>query len=398
MSSFGQQSINNVYGPETLRDYAHASKLFRANSLEYAPRVKFLFHVYFNLNTDPQTGIPSLQKVFSEDQTTIGMLVKTIQLPQYKIATEVMNQYNRKRVIQKKIEYDPVQVEMHDDGGDLIRTLWYNYFSYYYKDPNQSYNNITATNGAPGVDSTQAAGFSYNNRDIYVNERAVNDWGYIGEGFSDGTNSQNGKPAFFRDITVYGFNQHKWVSYVLINPLISSWNHDTYDYSQDGGVMQNSMTIQYETVKYYTGAIGSERPDVNVTGFAAPSNYDQSLSPLSTRAQTGEVNGQGGNVPVGEGEISDLQADRIDENARRADVAYNVRMAPPPPVPIIPGPGNPVVPLQNPNGVRSVPNATNANNLGLQIPTPPLSNQFNPTTGQLGGAQGSDLAISAQQE
>jgi hypothetical protein len=297
MSSFGQQYINNTYGSETLRDYTHASKFFRANSLEYVPRVKFLFHVYFNLNTDPQTGIPSLQKIFSEDQTTIGMLVKTIQLPQYTVVTETLNQYNRKRVIQKKIEYNPVQVEMHDDGGDLIRTLWYNYFSYYYKDPSQSYNNVTATNGAAGVDSTQAAGFSYNSRDIYVNERAVNDWGYIGESFSDGTNSENGKPAFFRDITIYGFDQHKWVSYVLVNPLISSWAHDTYDYSQDNGVMQNSMTIQYETVKYYAGDVGSERPSTNVPGFAAPSNYDQQLSPLATRAQTGEVNGQGGNLP-----------------------------------------------------------------------------------------------------
>ena len=103
MSSFGRQSLYNKYGPvpETLRDYAHASKFFLANSLEYVPRVKFLFHVYFNLNTDSRTGIPSLQKVFSEDQSSIGMLVKTIQLPQYKIATDVLNQYNRKRVIQK---------------------------------------------------------------------------------------------------------------------------------------------------------------------------------------------------------------------------------------------------------------------------------------------------------
>jgi hypothetical protein len=186
---------------------------------------------------------------------------------------------------------------MHDDGGDLIRTLWYNYFSYYYKDPNQPYNNVSSTNGAAGVDSSQAAGFSYNNRDIYVNDRTVNDWGYIGESFNDGTNAENGKPAFFRDITIYGFDQHKWVSYVLVNPLISTWNHDTYNYSEDGGIMQNSMTIQYETVKYYSGTIGAERPDTNVVGFADPNAYDQILSPLSTRDQTSFVNGQGGNIP-----------------------------------------------------------------------------------------------------
>jgi hypothetical protein len=399
MSSFGQQYITNTYGTETLRDYAHAPKFFRANSLEYVPRVKFLFHVYFNLNTDPQTGIPALRNVFSEDQTTIGLLVKTIQLPQFTIATEVMNQYNRKRVVQKKIDYNPVQVEMHDDGGDLIRTLWYNYFSYYYKDPNQPYNNVSSTNGAAGVDSSQAAGFSYNNRDIYVNNRTVNDWGYIGESFNDGTNAENGKPAFFRDITIYGFDQHKWVSYVLVNPLISSWNHDTYDYSQDGGVMQNIMTIQYETVKYYSGAIGAERPDVNVVGFADPATYDQIVSPLSTRAQTSTVNGQGGNFPVGEGSITDSQATATESvlgNVKQADVAYNLRMAPPVPTNTnLRAAGRLVNNLRNglAGQIRSQPNQTGIT--APLIPTPPLPRQFSPTTGELGGGSGSDLPISA---
>jgi hypothetical protein len=311
-------------------------------------------------------------------------------LPQFTIATEVLNQYNRKRIIQKKIDYNPVQVEMHDDGGDLIRNLWYNYFSYYYKDPNQPYNNVPATNGAAGVDSSQAAGFSYNNRDIYVNERTVNDWGYIGESFADGTNSENGKPPFFRDITIYGFDQHKWVSYVLINPLITSWNHDTYDYSQDGGVMQNTMSIQYETVKYYSGAIGAERPDTNVVGFADPSTYDQSLSPLSTREQTSQVNGQGGNFPVGEGSISDSQATsnagRVG-GVQRPDVDYNLRLASPPPV--LPSQNNP--PLTRPGGTPSVHNGTLPNQ-GLQFPN---AARVATTIGQLGGASGFDLPISA---
>jgi hypothetical protein len=399
MSSFGQQYITNTYGTETLRDYAHAPKFFRANSLEYVPRVKFLFHVYFNLNTDPQTGIPALRNVFSEDQTTIGLLVKTIQLPQFTIATEVLNQYNRKRVVQKKIDYNPVQVEMHDDGGDLIRTLWYNYFSYYYKDPNQPYNNVSSTNGAAGVDSSQAAGFSYNNRDIYVNDRTVNDWGYIGESFNDGTNAENGKPAFFRDITIYGFDQHKWVSYVLVNPLISTWNHDTYNYSEDGGLMQNTMTIQYETVKYYSGAIGAERPDVNVVGFADPATYDQILSPLSTRAQTSTVNGQGGNFPVGEGSITDSQATATESvlgNVKQADISYNLRMAPPVPTNTnLRAAGRRVNNLRNglAGQIRSQPNQTGIT--APLIPTPPLPRQFSPTTGELGGGSGSDLPISA---
>jgi hypothetical protein len=293
--AFGQDFLKAFFGNDYLKDYRHASKTFRTNGYENSPRLKFLFHVYFNINT---SQIPQLRNVFSTPETsTIGLLVKNVELPKYKIDVETMNQYNRKRLVQKKIEYQPVRCVFHDDGGDLIRAMWYNYYAYYYKDPSQKYGNQTNTNGTMGPNAITPAGFDYNSRDTYTNNRPVNDWGYIGEAYSDGATSTGGKPAFFRDIQIYGFNQHKFVQYVLINPMITDWAHDNYDYSQDDGIMENTMTIQYETVKYYSGAIGAERPDTNVVGFADPSTYDQSLSPLSTREQTSQVNGQGGNLP-----------------------------------------------------------------------------------------------------
>ena len=58
------------------------------------------------------------------------------------MSVETLNQYNRKRLAQTKIEYNPVQIEFHDDGGDLVRNMWYNYFKYYYKDPSNNDDNI----------------------------------------------------------------------------------------------------------------------------------------------------------------------------------------------------------------------------------------------------------------
>jgi hypothetical protein len=306
--AFGQDFLNGFFGNEYVRDYSHASKIFTSNGYENAPRFKFLFHVYFNLNT----AIPGLANVFDAGTTsTIGLLVKNIDLPKYKIDTEVLNQYNRKRIVQKKIEYQPVSVKFHDDGGDLSRNLWYNYYSYYYKDPSQKYGNVPNTNGTLGLSATQSNAFNYNNRGIYAGDQTVNDWGYIGENYYDASNSQDGKPAFFRDITIYGFNQHKWVSYVLINPMISDWSHDQYDYNQPAGVMENSMTIQYETVKYYGGGIGGVRPDTNVQGFGDLNYYDQIKSPLSKPGGTRSILGQGGLVDTGIGIISDLSANNL---------------------------------------------------------------------------------------
>jgi hypothetical protein len=309
--AFGQDFLKSFFGNDYLRDYRHASKTFRTNGYENAPRFKFLFHVYFNINT---AQIPALRNAFpSGDQSTIGLLVKNIELPSYRLDVETLNQYNRKRVIQKKIEYQPVRTVFHDDGGDLIRTLWYNYYSYYYKDPSQKYNGVPNTNGTIGANQTTPNGFDYNARDIYDNDRLVNDWGYIGEGYQDvvNNNGRGGKPAFFRDISIYGFNQHKFVEYVLINPMITEWNHDTYDYSQGDGMMENTMTINYESVKYYTGGIGAARPDTYAQGFADPNSYDIEQSPLQRPGGTRSILGQGGLLDTGIGIFSDLQSGSV---------------------------------------------------------------------------------------
>ena len=300
--SFGQNFLKGFIGDNGLRDYTHASKTFRTNGYELAPRLKFNFHTFFNLNI---TGIPSLA---NNDVSSIGLSVKTIDLPSYQISVDTMNQYNRKRLVQSKIEYQPVTITFNDDGGDLIRNLWYNYFSYYYKDPVQQYEGVPNTNGTSGSLQTTPTGFGYNTRDTYSNDRFVNDWGYVGESYTDGTFAPEGKPPFFRDIKIYGLNQHKFAAYVLVNPMITDWKHDTYDYSQGGGIMTHTVTIKYETVKYYSGAIGAVRPDTNVVGFADPNRYDQIRSSISRPGSQSTVLGQGGLLDAGVGIYEDLTA------------------------------------------------------------------------------------------
>lgn len=308
--AFGQDFLKGFFGVDGLRDYRHAAKTFRTNGYEFAPRNKFLFHVFFTINTQQ---IPSLRSLFAgnQDQATIGLMVKSAQLPTYSMTVETLNQYNRKRLAQTKIEYNPVQIEFHDDGGDLTRNMWYNYYSYYYKDPSQAYDSPNNQNGQL-AQLQSPAGFSYNSRDIYENSRTVNDWGYIGETYDDGATNlagtPSGKPPFFRDIRIYGLYQRKFAEYILINPMITDWNHDTYDYSQGAGTMTNRMTIKYETVKYYSGAVGGVRPDTNVVGFADPAYYDTVPSALNRPGSTQSVLGQGGLLDAGIGMITDLQS------------------------------------------------------------------------------------------
>ena len=307
--SFGQDFLQGFFKPNGLKDYAHASKTFRTNGYELSPRFKFLFHVFFNINTGQ---IPALQSVFGQgDVASVGLMVKTVQLPGYTVSVDTLNQYNRKRLIQSKIDYNPVQIVFNDDQGDLIRNMWYNYFSYYYKDPSQKYNGNPVTSGTIGLLQTLQNGFGYNTRDIYSGDRQVNDWGYVGESYTDGTRTigaglEGGKPPFFKDITIYGLSQKRFASYTLINPMISEWQHDTYDYAQGNGAMINTMTIRYETVKYGQGAVGGATPSSTVVGFADPAYYDTEKSGLARPGSTATVSGQGGLLDAVTGTFEDL--------------------------------------------------------------------------------------------
>jgi len=292
-----------------LKDYTHASKTFLSNGYQLVPRYKFLFYVFFNINT---AQIPQLQAAYgSNEVATIPLLVKTAELPKFKIDTAVMNQYNRKRVVQSKIRYEPVRIVFHDDQSDLIRNMWYNYYTYYYKDPSQPYQGVSATSGTVGQLQTLSNGFDYNSNNVYNQTLLSADWGYVGESYYDGTNTgtnQSGKPAFFRDITIYGLNQKKYGSWTLINPLINSWNHDTFDYNEGGGTMTNDMSIEFETVKYYSGAVGGAQPSNSVPGFADPAHYDNIPSGITRPGGTKSVFGQGGLIDAVTGSVQDLQA------------------------------------------------------------------------------------------
>jgi len=326
MSSFGQDFLQGFTATNSLRDYTHASKTFRTNAYELKPRFKFLFHVQFTLNVEEIQALKN-SKVFGPTQvSTLSLAVKTVDLPKYNIDVATLNQYNRKRLVQTKINYEPVNITFHDDGGDNIREMWYQYYSYYYKDPAQQYISDAPTSyGTVGNVQTKQNGFSYNNRDIYAQNRigSVSDWGFIGENFMDGTSTASGKPPFFKDIQIIGFDQHKYARYILINPLITNWNHDTYDYSQGNGTMQHSMTIRYETVKYLNGGLG--KPDKNIS-WPDTAHYDEIPSPLARAGSTASIFGQGGLLSTGEGIMADLESGSVAGligAAQKAGAAYN---------------------------------------------------------------------------
>jgi hypothetical protein len=64
--AFGQDFLKGFIGADGLKTYSHASKTFLTNGYELAPRQKFLFHVYFTVNSGQ---IPALRSVFPNKDT-----------------------------------------------------------------------------------------------------------------------------------------------------------------------------------------------------------------------------------------------------------------------------------------------------------------------------------------
>lgn len=277
--SSGSDLLNQIgdgfFGTNYQKDYSHASKLMRPNGLALAPKQKFLFHVYFN-TSDPKNMIKSA------DTGLVGALVKSIQLPSFKLDTKEYIQYNRKRLVHNRISYEPVTMKLHDDGENHVLDLWSRYYDYHFADSTYNYSHGILT--APNTNGK----VNYNERDLYspTRENPRRGWGKT---IDIPTNGVPGKPAFFKDIKIYGFNRGGYVLYTLINPVITSWTSDTYDYAQGDGVMEHTVTLQYEAVKYSD----SSETDGLAQGFAEPSRYDTEGGALGA-GSTKSLFGQGG--------------------------------------------------------------------------------------------------------
>lgn len=231
-----------------MKDYAHAHYIFRTGNYRLAPKYQFLFYVRFNLNTE-HSMYQGLRG--NGDTSEVGALVKNISLPKFTAEVKAMNAYNRVNLVQTKLKYDPVTIKFHDDGADTIRKLWYDYYSFYYRDS----------------DYTDAL---YGSPHKYL-PRATDLWGYT-------LRDNDGKfdTRLINNIQIYSFHQKKFSEVTLHNPMITSFRHGEHDMAQGNGVMEQEMTVQFETVTYASGYFTAEN-----FGEDMLLNYDNTPSSLT---------------------------------------------------------------------------------------------------------------------
>lgn len=246
-TSFLDSLLNTLGNPKgNLGSWQHAARTFQDDYFRLAPKSKFLYHVFFDINT---SALKSLNLKY-QHQNEIGLLVKSVDLPKFTLKTATLNQYNRKKVVTMDHDLMPINIKFHDDRSHIINTLWQNYYSYYFADPSSS--------KTPGAYARNAMKSS-----SYIKTKYGLD--------------NNSSIPFFNKIVLYQLNKREYVSYTLINPVITAFSHDTPQSGDQGSAgAENNMTIAYEAVHYDIGSTRSGR----VNGFAVD-HYDKMPSPLS---------------------------------------------------------------------------------------------------------------------
>lgn len=271
MASALEQFLGGVFNSNSnLKSYAHASRLYLDDFYKYAPKTGWIYYVLFNINSNTENQL--ITNFIAKNGNVIGMLVKSTDLPKFRMATEVLNQYNRKTYVQSKIEYQPIAMTFHDDHNNTSTSLWEAYYRYYFADDKEN----TYVGPTPPV---KYGDIKYTPQDGLTSAYGLN-------------NGIKETQPFFRSIELFQINRQQYTGFNLLNPIITDWAHDSLNQT-DSKFLENKMTIGYEAVQYANGRVG----DAHAPAFNK-NNYDQTPSPLSILGKgNNSILGSGGVIP-----------------------------------------------------------------------------------------------------
>lgn len=225
-------------------NWQHATKLFIDDTYRLSPRTNFMFYVHFELDKTAMRA-PSFTQRHSDE---VGLLVKSADLPKFSFDTVTKNQYNRKKIVYKQINYDSVNITLHDDNAGIVNGLWAIYYGYY-------------------IGDRQNPLAAYNANHLRPTKTPLDNFRY-------GMDNDITTPMF-KTISIYTLSRRRFLGYTLVNPRIKSWNHGSVAYA-NGDTLESTMSLEYEAVKYSAGNVSYGSPK----GFATL-HYDTVPSPLS---------------------------------------------------------------------------------------------------------------------
>lgn len=264
----------------------HASYNFNQESqflYRNQPRLPFEYYIDIRLN-NVGTAKDYISKFFNNPEwTQVLPLVKSIEMPSFKIETAPLNQYNRKRLSQTKIGYEPIKVVFHDVADGKTLKFWEMYYRYYFGDGNEPGKNerkqIQQRNGTYATESflrnttpsfnPNVAGLPASIRQLFQNNTPtgvnsptnnLGDKSGIENIISDTLDNHNfgfnllsvsNIRNLIQSIDIYQVHGGRFNQATLVNPRIAAFTHDVLNYAEGSKSLELTFTFEYEYV-YYT--------------------------------------------------------------------------------------------------------------------------------------------------
>ena len=268
-----------AYFGSLLRNYADHSfgtTTSYGQVLTSIPRSKHAFKVEFF--TTRTTGKKEWRKMLDG----LSTIVQSCDLPNFQFNTQTLNQYNRKRIIQTKVEWQPISIKFFDTRDNKFQDIMQKYFAWYYKDGRGDLDRFGVGAYTPDTVSetplTDYFGFQppFTESSTIKNKKNLeSDVPYSAppdpkpEDKYEGTSNERGRGRgrspepdeptinfekyFFSKIVItrqYGGRNEPIESPITIfNPTITAINHDALDYGTAQPISWN-VTFAYEGVSY----------------------------------------------------------------------------------------------------------------------------------------------------
>lgn len=286
MSLFGK--ILDIFGPGHnknfyVRDFRNAYTL---RPDQTPPRQKFQGYVNFIINRELYNE--SWYKDGAAFRTQIGSLVRTASLPEIEFKTETKNQYNRKRIVNTGVEYQPVDIKVFDTINNEWLVMFMKYYTYHYMN-------------AKGKQDGTRDGVGAGKKTAYLDLQYNNELSDFGKGSTAFDSNAYGfnlnlSSTFFERIDYVLYHGNKGVQYSLFNPVLTRFRTGEIDYASSE-VMDFDMTFEYESFTVYENVnFGLSEFDISrfekADGFKGPAfvpfNQPQALKevPLQILGET----------------------------------------------------------------------------------------------------------------
>lgn len=179
--------------------------------------------------------------VFSKPFTRI----QSCSMPGYSVKAALQNQYNKKRVIQTGVDYSPVSMRVYDDRDGQVERFLKTYAIYYY------------------------AGLMSNSSAKFADDLNTENFAGVGNNSNTGFVLRDDR-YYFKDLTIYRINTTDDCNRIVLrNPIITSVEGDTLDYT-DSGPVQYTFQILYEAFHIDTNVNAADARAQVAEALSAP--------------------------------------------------------------------------------------------------------------------------------